>query len=222
MMDRKRCKCKLYNDKGMSLIELVVVIAIMAVMIGVVGFSLSFLIGAEARQAARKMDAELNDIKTGAMSRASEYMLVRYIEVTSGNEAAYAKLGVDRSGYYAEKHVATIDNKDTISGSTIKLDYGGQEYTRLGSKKVKIMLGDKDSGTQLADDGTVAFKIEYERSTGKLKDVEIGTISSSGVNVVDVDFTSGSSEVLNDMYFTSGLRTYHIKFDAGTGKHSIE
>lgn len=210
------------NDKGMSLVELIVVIAIMAVMIGVVGFSVNLLIGAEARQAANKMDAELNDIKTGAMSRASEYMIVRYIEVTSGNESDYAKLGVDRSGYYAEKHVATIDNKDTISGSTIKLDYGGQEYTRLGSKKVRIMLGDKDSGTQLADDGSLAFKIEYERSTGMLKDVEIGTVSSSGENVVDVAFTSGSSEALTDMYFISGLRTYHIKFDAGTGKHSIE
>lgn len=68
------------DNRGLSLVELIVVIAIMAVMIGGVGLSIQMLSGAEAKQAAMKLDSELNDIKTGAMSRAGEEMTIKYID----------------------------------------------------------------------------------------------------------------------------------------------
>ena len=54
------------KNQGFSLVELIVVIGIMAVMIGIVGFSLSFLFSTEAKQAVQKVSGQLNETKTGA------------------------------------------------------------------------------------------------------------------------------------------------------------
>lgn len=225
-MRKKKYGYKLNTDnRGLSLVELVIVIAIMAVLLGVLGFSLSMLFSTEARQASNKMNAQLNDVKTGAMSRASEYLVLRYIDVDSTNkatQAAMAELGVDKSGYYCEKHISTITNGDSGSPApsdvsvpgSVKVDYGGVEYTRIGSKRVDISV----NGNQISNAGTDGVYIEYDRKTGRLEDVQYVTI---GGTIAAPSFAVTSGEQLNDMTFKSGLREYKITFDAETGKHTL-
>ena len=209
------------DDRGLSIVELVIVIAIMAILLGVLGLSINMLIGAEARQAAKKMDAQLNDIKTGAMTRASEYLILRYIDVDAEDkdtQKEMAELGIDKAGYYCEKHIATITNADNnspdpSSGTGIKVDYGGVEYTRIGSKRVTITVND----TELSDAGTDGIYIEYDRRTGRLEDVRF--VGITGSNKAPT-FSEGSSEALNTITFESGFAHYEIEFDPETGRHT--
>ena len=221
--------CKKRDDRGLSIVELIIVIAIMAVLLGLLGLSLNMLIGTEAKQAAQKMDAQLNDIKTGAMTRASEYMVVRYIDVDAANAAtqkAMAEAGVDKSGFYAEKHISTITNGDagspapsdaSISGS-VKVDYGGVEYTRLGSKKVEVKIEGNEITASDVGGGT-GFKLEYDRRTGRILKSALVTMSGTGTSAT---YTETGDVDLSEMTFKAGLRTYTIEFNSTTGKHVVK
>ncbi|MCQ2080725.1 MAG: prepilin-type N-terminal cleavage/methylation domain-containing protein [Lachnospiraceae bacterium] len=205
------------SNKGFSLIELIIVIAIMVILIGAGGFGLSLLFGTEARSAWKNMDAQLNDVKTGAMSRASECMYVYYIDVPDTDKDDWAQKGVDTSGFYADKRISTIDNV-----TTIVTPMGDGEYSRIGSAKVTFKAICTD-GTEyeIKNDGSTAIEIEYDRKTGKLNDLRMGSmsgVSSSG----DGTFSSSSTGTLKELTFTYGLRTYTISFDAEVGTHKME
>ncbi|MBR5360571.1 MAG: hypothetical protein IK123_06750, partial [Lachnospiraceae bacterium] len=161
--------------------------------------------------------------------RASEYMIVRYIDVDSANAAtqkAMAEAGVDKSGFYAEKHISTITNGDSgspdpsdpsIAGS-VKVDYGGVEYTRLGSKKVEVKVEGNEIPASDAD-GTTGFKLEYDRRTGRILKSALVTMSGAGTSAT---YTEAGDIDLSEMTFKAGLRTYTIEFNATTGKHNVK
>ncbi len=197
------------DNRGMSLVELIVVIAIMTVLIGIVGYSLNMLFGAEARQAAKKVESQLNDIKTGAMSRASESMEIRYIDIVSefGTKSAAAQAGCDKDGFYAVKKIATVQNE-----STIKVSYTDVEYTRLSSGKVEYTIvpdGDDAKKTIIDSSNGNSIEIEFDRSTGKLKNYM--------VNGTAVDVSNNV-----DLQFKCGLKTYEIEITASTGRHVMK
>lgn len=197
------------DNRGMSLVELIVVMAILVIMMGAIGYSLSMLFGAEARQAAKKTEAQLNDIKTGAMSRASESMEIRYIDVDSyfASKSDAAQAGCDRDGFYAVKKVATVQNE-----SDIKKSYADVEYTRLSSSKVEYTIipdGADGSKTVIDKSNGNVIEIEFDRSTGKLKDYKV-----NGTTV------SVSNDLL--LQFKCGLRTYEVEITAQTGRHELK
>lgn len=204
------------DNKGLSLIELIVVIAIMAVLIGGSIFGLSMLLGVEARSACKSMDAQLNDIKTGAMSRASECMYIYYIDVPSGDEDAYAQKGIDSPGFYADKRIETIDNT-----TTIVQPIGDSEYSRIGAKKVTIKATIGGTDYEIKNDGTTGIMLEFDRKSGKLKNAQMGTMSGTSSSA-DGTWSSSGDGVITKMTFESGVRTYTITFDAEVGTHKIE
>lgn len=205
------------SNKGFSLIELIIVIAIMVVLIGAGSIGLSLLFGTEARSAWKNMDAQLNDVKTGAMSRASECMYIYYINVPDASKDAYAKKGIDSSGFYADKRISTIDNVEKIVTSM-----GDAEYSRIGSSKVTInAVYDSGNKYEVKSDGSTAIMIEYDRKSGKLLDLKMG--SMSGVcGTSDGTFTGSTTGTLEALTFENGLRTYTISFDAEVGTHKME
>ena len=192
------------DNRGLSLVELVIVIAIITVMIVGAVIGISLLFSTEARQAASKTESQLNNVKTEAMSRYSEYMVIRYISETDGTK------GVDSPGYYAVKTAYTIDNT-----ADIKRSLPGEEYTRLGSRKVEITVNGSDI---LESDGSNYLKIEFDRATGKLINCEMDSVTNAGD--VDGGALGGTAVTLNKIEFTSGLRTYTITFDK-FGKHKL-
>lgn len=197
------------NNKGLSLVELIVVIAIMAVMLGAGGFTLSMLSSAEAKQGIQKMVAQLNDVKTGTMTKASEELVVRYIEVTDSNKEAWTKVGVDKTGYYADKCIYTIMNKP----GSVKTPYNDKhEYSFICSGKVEI----KVNGTyKLEKADSTAVRLTFNRRTGELEPVETGSISSD-------TFSGSPAGEIKNMTFKCGLRTYTLTFDAKAGRYEIE
>ncbi len=212
------------DNRGLSLVELIVVIAIVMVLTGAAGFGLSLLVGTEARQAVYKMEAQLNDVKTGTLTKAGEDLLLRYIEVPdkksnpSGYEA-WALKGVEQSGYYADKCLYTIviNSPDGSPGSVTSMmqHYSDKhEYSYIGAQKVEIEVF--YSGGSIKLDPGNAVMIRYNRRTGALYDIEVGTSDDDG------NFTSTDSGAIDRMTIKSGLRTYIIHFTPQTGSYSIE
>lgn len=180
------------DNHGFSLVELIVVIAIMAVMIGIAAFSLSFLFGAEARQAAQKVNGQLNETKTGAMSRYDETMTLSYKNKDKD-------LAIPSDGYYVQRESWTI-NGDLTSRSI------GTEIRKVAATKVVITVYAKD-GSVYELGTTHSLTVSYDRASGALENALLdGT----------------TSFVLDKIVFKSGLKEYTIQFTPETGKHIVE
>ncbi len=191
------------NNKGLSIVEMIVVIAIMSVMLGIIGYSISMLFSAEARQAANKTVASLNDAKTGAMSRGGEYMVIAY------EPSVDEKKGIDKAGYYACKKIYYIDND---APSIIKdSPQSGDEYSKIGSKKVTITI----NGTDI-DKDTQQIVFRFDRVTGELKSAKV-------IDLTDDAASAAKSDVVDfsEIVFKSGLREYKVKIESVTGSISI-
>lgn len=187
------------NNKGLSLVELIVVIAIMAVLVGMLALSLSILTGAQAKQAAEKISSQLNEAKTGSMSRYQQTLTLKY---ETKNELA----GFPSDGFYAEK--SYLDMKKDLTTKEV-----GKESRRVGSKQVQITIYYTNaSGTQSYDLTTTGGDviISYDRTSGALKPI---TNAASSL---------GSDAVLQSITCKSGLKTYEIEFTPQTGKHIMK
>ena len=176
--------------------ELIVVIAIMAIMIGIIGFSLSYLFGVEAGQAAQKISSQLNETKTGAMSRYDETMTLSYKDKDVDN-------AIPSDGYYVERKNWTIANTEAL----IK-ENTGSESRKVASTRVSITLYLSDRTTMLLGT-TNSVTISYDRATGAMDDIVINGAKKTGVCVSKIELSSG-------------IKQHTIVFVPETGKHTIQ
>ena len=181
------------NDKGYTLIELIVVIAILAVMIGIGILSISLLLGTQAKGCAQKVSGQLNETKTGCLSRFNETMTLQYR--TKGSDPA-----IESDGYYTENFVYSIDkdaNKYALTNSEIR---------KMGSKNVVITVFLSD-GSSFELGTTRSVTISFNRSNGAFEKV-----------IVDGTQTN---HYIEKMTFSSGAHTYTISMVTETGKHTL-
>ncbi len=176
------------------MVELIVVIAIMAVMIGVGILSLSLLLGTQARGCAQNVSSMLNETKTGCLSRFDETMTLSYR--IKGTDKA-----ITSDGYYAENYVYTI-NKEAVS-----IPVGGSEIRRMGNKKVIITVYLSD-GSSFELGTAKSVTISYNRSTGAFEPV-----------IVD---GAQTDDYIEKITFASGARTYTLTMVQETGKHTLQ
>lgn len=198
------------NDRGFSLVELIVVIAIMAVLLGVMALSLNLLMGTEAKQACSKLDGQLNEVKTSAMSRYDETLKLKYYTKADTDAETGVDNGIDKPGYYAVKDITTLTKPADDNPTAIEKSVGA-ENRRIGSDRVKItVINDSGISNVIKSDsqtGVGEVLIKYDRATGALKGL-------------DIDGTAAGN--LKSITFESGVRKYTISFEQSTGKHWIE
>jgi len=211
---------KVNNDKGFSLIELIVVIAIMVVVIGMSSMSLAILTGSDAKQACEKISAHLNEAKTGAMTRQSEDINIIYVSNPDNYDWA------DKEGYYSIKQLYTFEKNNSFDGETdtnpVTAVPIGQEHRYLCNGRVEMVFsyGTSDTYT-VGKSEDKGIKIEFDRTTGLYKGVNVdcklkadGSVElAPGVTLID--------KQPKTITFKSGFKTYTIEFISGTGKHRI-
>lgn len=205
------------NNSGFSLIELIVIMAIMAVMVGVGSLSMSLLTGSEARQAVEKINAQLNEAKTGSMSRYDEDLNIVY--VTNPDDFDWA----DKEGYYVVKQMTTLA-MTTTSGASYKMPTSvplAVEHRYICNNRVTMRLTMDGGATyDVNPTGTDGVGFDFDRATGLYKDVRTGCmVTGSGVGTLSSTDTYNVSPASLEM--TSGLRSYTINFVKDTGKHTI-
>ena len=129
------------DQRGFTLVEVMVVIVIMALVLGLVATSLSRSIsGAESREAARKMVAALRFTRTQAILQKSEQVFVVNLEERSynapGRKTVVLPEGVEMQLTTAASEVVSEDEGQIrffpdggSTGGRVDLLVNGREYT---------------------------------------------------------------------------------------------
>lgn len=130
------------QNKGYSLIELVVVIAIMMVLAGVIGLQINMIYGFYAKECAKNLEAQLNKVQITNMSKKLTEM-----EIYKKNDGYYVKV-IENRGTAAEK----VTEKK-IGRSSIELTYSTDA---------------KDTSEFTLNEGTVIL-IQFDRATGAME-----------------------------------------------------
>lgn len=208
------------NNKGYSLIELIVVIAIMAVATGTAILSLSLLTDSESKKACTKIEAQLDEVKTGSMSRSDETLTVIYMNKGELNaQGNFTNSGENYSdGMYVVKRVWTLDagTKKTESGVSgfIVTESSKKELNSesrlIAGKKVKVTLKYEGGECTVDNSNGNYFTIKYDRATGLLNDVDV---------YKDGGLTENAGKPLSITCTTNGNREYIINFN-NQGKHT--
>lgn len=134
-------KDKLHIDnRGYSLIELVIVLAIIAVLMGTVFYSIILVFSANAKSCANNIQRSIGDCKVTTMGKADAYMV----------------LYRDDSGVYTQMHVTESDGTVT-----------DEEPQKVGTNRVTVGYVQGGAETELTP-GTL-IEIRFDRSNGGFK-----------------------------------------------------
>ena len=209
------------DNKGFSLIELIVIMGIMAVAVGMMGLSMSLLTGSEAKQACEKINAQLDEAKTGSMSRYEEDLNIVFVPQSMTNKESGGYDWADREGYYAVKQMSTVA-KDTTSGSPtfglpVEVPFN-VEHRYLCNGNVEMTLNYNGGNAVL--DSTNGAGFLFDRATGLYRGLKTGCTFTGSGTVTAGSTLSGVQP--RSMEFKSGLKTYKITFVEETGKHFID
>lgn len=184
----------MYKDnKGFSMVEIVVVIALMAVVVSIFAYSFSLVTGQDARQGA-------NNIST-VLDKAKNYSLTK-----SASSDAYVEITKEAKGYFATYYAPESPvNAHATAGSA---DYKQLEKEQIAKKAVLITVTMKDAGSFDIME-TLKLRIYYDRVSGAFKEA---VLVSAG---------SETRAYCEEIKIVRG-RTYLIKLYAPTGKHTLE
>lgn len=136
------------NNKGFTLVELIVVIAMMAIIAGVSSSTISIISKQELKDFTNNLDAMLCQAKVETMSGLPDPVL----EISR------------RNGEYK----ATLYKNSSTTKEVVKSQYLGEDYLTCAYKK-------EGSSVNYTGNGVISFK--YNRNTGELVDKTITEIS---------------------------------------------
>ncbi len=125
------------NNRGLSLIEVIIVIAIMAI-VGVSGFAFMTLqSNSKVNECANKISASISKVRVDAMSKSK----------TPGD--CYVEVGKEANGkYYIKKCTPAGESKDIVGNSNITIKFyspDSDEYT-VSASTVLTLKFDRTTG----------------------------------------------------------------------------
>ena len=155
-MCNSKC-CKSNMDSGYSLVELIVVIAIMAIMVGLLSIGITLMFSRDAEAVAKTIDDELSETRMLAMSRDGDFEFVLHIDSSdpSNNNIIINR---DSSVY---KTVA-MKKRATINVS------GGGVASPITSGDVKIVFDKGNGSVKKINDATASGVCLIEATAARL------------------------------------------------------
>lgn len=181
------------DNKGFSMVELVIVIALMAVVGSVFAYSFSMVTGQESRQCA-------NNIST-VLDKAKNYSLTK-----SASSDAYVEISKGTDGYIAVFYAPVSPiNASAVAGSA---DYVQLEKENIGKKAVGITVT-LEGGSSFEISETTKLRVYFNRVSGAFKEAVV------------VNGSSETKAYCSKIEIVRG-RTYRITFYNPTGKHTLE
>lgn len=171
------------NNKGYSLVELIIVIAIMAALTGTIVFSISLIMSSDAKGCAHSLVSALADTKVNAM----------------GREGAYLELKRDSDGNIWCTQYVNKGGTWNISGQAQK----------IGTRRTFISFFDATSevtnggGTELTEDAGSLF-ISFDRSSGSYRESGSGPSGVTYKYYAGFEIIGGSKDYLVTLHKLTG------------------
>ena len=135
------------NTKGISYVELVIVMGILAALIGISSISFSAAWRARASKASNSVDALLSQSKINALSGEDNYIKILYREKDTSRD-------INESAYYAELYrvgSSTPYKSENIGSGRLSILFGeGQTDIKQNKKAVLIKFNSKNGSVEYA------------------------------------------------------------------------
>lgn len=192
------------DNKGVSLVELVIVIAIMAILGTFIFVGFGLLTGQYARECANDLSAALGKEKNSSLTK-------------SATIDCYMELLYDDDGYRVRYYVPknAIVKGDNPSGDWVLAD-----DEKVGSRRVYINC-EFDDGTSAVIQAGQSVKFIYDRVSGALKASGGSDGMTPGIDdFILNDIADGSVAKCTKITIDHG-RTYEITIYPATGKHEL-
>lgn len=141
------------NNRGTTLVELMVIVAIMLVLIGSVMNLSGYLDGKQARQCSYKLEAALSEIRMETMSKSNGEKESVYFIIENRNGEIYARQmikGTEKNDKIGQKvSIRVIDksgaSKDLEAGSSVSIYFdrstGGLLEDAIQYTKIEVTQG---------------------------------------------------------------------------------
>ncbi|MBQ6888616.1 MAG: type II secretion system protein [Lachnospiraceae bacterium] len=177
------------NNKGFSLIELIVVVAIMAIMGSFIFISFGLLSGQDARECASNLSTALDKEKNYALVRSGETDC--YVEIVQTTDNYLARYSVPKKVTEKDSDMVQIEEESLGEQSVIISCYKDDDFEDSNVGTFKGMVTD-----------TNILKIKYNRVNGEIKEIKLG--SESDINVIQIE--KGRTYVIK-LYTATGKHT---------------
>lgn len=153
------------EDGGYSIVELIIVVAIIAAVIAVAGYSIVMIFSANAKACANDLQRAFTDCKVTTMGKAEAYLelygqdgCVYSLMTVDGKTGEPQKVGTNRVSVTCEKDGA--ETKDISGGEKIKI-----VYDRSAGSFADAKMDDFD--TIVIAGGGRTYELKLIRLTGK-------------------------------------------------------
>lgn len=187
------------NNKGLSLVELITVIAIMAVLTSIVAMGVSAVYGLDAKECVSSLNGYMKQAKTSALSKDAEEL----------------KIYQESDGKYYVDFVIYQYQEDPTSHAWVSVEKSRQTEL-IGKKSVRIECKCENingtSGPSVIIDSLTnnSVTLGFNRSSGAFLPVKI-----NDVVVSDEIFCT-------EIVVSRGSKSYSIEIIPETGKHWIK
>ena len=203
------------DNKGFSLVELVIILAIIAVLGGAMFYSFTLMTGQYARECANNLSTALDKEKNYALTRSASVDC--YMEIVKDGKSYVARY------YVPENAIADgTDSKGDVA------DWLFAEELKIGKSQVNITykIG---SGSEITIDDDTSVKFVYNRISGAMKAIVESDASEPPAaggkrrGSIPPDSDSSVHTLNGDKVIITLLngRKYEIELYTATGKHVL-
>lgn len=154
------------RNSGMSLVEMLVVIALMAVIVGITGYGLGLVSNKPVDECAKKIETVLNRNRTNSMGK-KEAWVEFFLDSANHNRVS------------AKEHMVTA--RESNSGTAPS----AEGTLTIGADGVKVRMTYKDGSTE--ELGSTPRRISFRRDSGTLE----GDVTNDGKICVRIEIYKG-------------------------------
>ncbi len=177
--DRLRdSRCYEFNNGGYSIIELIIVLAIIAIIISTVFYSIILVFSANAKSCANNLQRSIGDCKVTTMGKSAAYMEL----YRDADQNVYTRMYVmDSGGSYVPSEPQKVGTSRVYVAYTPE---GGAETELLAGDKIEIRFDRASGGFEEDASGNIYEKLHVQGGSKKYEIVLTKLTGKSEVNLV--------------------------------------
>lgn len=190
------------KNKGFTLVELVIVVAIFTILLGILEPSVNSIFGFRVQRAANSIGAALDKTKTEAMNRLVGEM----------------KLEKQDDGYYISYYL----DRGKASKGRVKQDQ--PEKIAPAGTKIKIYTTDNEAGKEMESGDSII--ITYDRESGGFRPLQQDVMTQEQINsyleqCADIPFLDNGKNYCTKIEVRGGYRIRNLELNKDTGTYTI-
>ena len=166
------------NNNGYSIIELIIVLAIIAIIISTVFYSIILVFSANAKSCANNIQRSIGDCKVTTMGKSAAYMEL----YRDADQNVYTRMYVmDSGGSYVPSEPQKVGTSRVYVAYTPE---GGAETELLAGDKIEIRFDRASGGFEEDASGNIYEKLHVQGGSKKYEIVLTKLTGKSEVNLV--------------------------------------